>query len=178
MEKDNAKVYIYGKIGYDKSKSADDGVVTSHMVIKDILGFVDSGLTEIDIFIDSMSAENEDIFELLTFFKLIPAKINIYALGSIMNEAVWLLFGATGKRVVSRLSRLKICEVTDSSGFVSVNSAETYYQAYREIRRELVKIISNRAGCSEKELTNLLEKNDYYIEPEEAKRMGLIDEII
>ena len=185
MQFSSNDIFIYGKIGIEKDDEPnrvsleESEIISSHSIMKSIIDKIESGADEINIYINSLTAEIEDILELLAFIGLVDIPINVYCLGSIASYSSWLLFLASGKRYVARTALIKTCDFIDSSGYMGQSEFESYCSVRKIVRDSILERISNRSKLSVEDIEAFLfTPRIKSLSTEELLNHGLIDEIL
>ena len=91
--------------------------------------------------------------------------------------AVILCSGTKGKRKALRRSRTMIHQPSTYSGYSQATDIEIEAKEINSLKRELYEIISENTGQTYDKVYNDSER-DYWMTASEAKKYGMIDEII
>ncbi len=109
--------------------------------------------------------------------RFMPCEINTYCIGQAASMAALLLAAGTkGKRFALPNSRIMIHQ---PSGGIGGTSADIVLQA-EEILKLKERLALVMAECTDKTVETILEdsERDFYMNPEEARKYGLIDEVV
>ena len=178
----NSKVYdIPTKMLEDRivflNEEIDSDVANS--IIMQLLWLASDNPDEpIDLYIKSPGGSVYDGLALKDIIHKIPCKVNTIAIGMVASMGAYLLSAGTGVRKALRNSRIMIHSVSSGTrGTIidmQVDLKETEY-----LNDKLMKDMSefSKGKMSIEDVEKYCQR-DYYMSPEDAKDLGLIDEII
>jgi ATP-dependent Clp protease protease subunit len=148
------------------------------------LKIVYKGMYELDyspkpikIFIDSSGGSIYSCFGLLSLMKCSKTPIHTYVTGSAMS-AGFLILICGHKRFGYELSTLLYHQVTLLSEGKS-KELEDDCMEMKRLQSKMESIILERTNITRKKLKEIYsQKKEWYMDAEEAKRMGVIDDVI
>lgn len=159
------------------------GDVTEHSisnVIAQMLYLANTNNSPIHLLISTYGGSVDEMFSLYDIIKFLPCPVHTVALGKVMSAGVLILAaGVKGKRLMGASSRIMMHSV---SGGTYGNVFEVDNQA-REIRRLhdlMVSALTKETKMTKEQVEDIVmsTKLDYYVTPQQALKMGIIDKII
>ncbi len=156
--------------------------VTEHSisnVIAQMLHLANINRNPIYLVVSTYGGSIDEMFSLYDLIKFLPCPVHTVALGKVMSAGVLLLAaGVKGKRLMGASARIMIHPL---SGGIVGNVFEMEHET-KEARR-LQELMAARLVKETKMTPKLVEsimkpRLDYYLTPEEAVKLGIIDKII
>ncbi len=133
---------------------------------------------DIKIYIDSPGGSVYSGLGLLDVMDYITPDIMTVNTGLAASmAAVFLCSGSAGKRKALRRSRTMIHQPLGYGGFQQASDMEIDAKEIVSLKKELYEVISERTGQSYDRVHKDIDRN-YWMNAEEAKKYGMIDEII
>lgn len=130
----------------------------------------------INIIINSDGGDVYEALGMIDYIQSLNIKVNTICRGRAMSAAALLLCAGTGVRAVSKNSTIMFHEM--SSGIYGKSSdMKANVQHMEKLEEILVSIMSDNSNKDEKFWKDKTIK-DYYLSPEEALELGVIDSII
>lgn len=166
---ENRIVYLSGPVN---SMSSDS-------VIMQLLWLAsDNDEKDIKLYIKSPGGSVDDGRAIKNVMDTLPCKVNTIAMGSVASMGAYLLAAGTGERKALADSRIMIHSV--SAGLEG--AFPDMKMTYEEIQYTQESVLKQMAGFTKgktslEEMKRLCER-DYYMGPERALELGLIDKII
>jgi ATP-dependent Clp protease protease subunit len=149
-------------------------------VIAQLLHLANLNRNPIYLVVSTYGGSVDEMFSLYDIIKFLPCPVHTVALGKVMSAGVLLLAsGVKGKRLVGASARIMIHPI---SGGVLGNIFELENQT-KEAKR-LQALMVNALVKETKMTKEQVEKDfmrpmlDYYLTPEEAIKLGIVDRII
>lgn len=180
LESNGMSVDIFSKLLDDRiiflSTEVDDYVCN---IIKAQLLYLEmESDKDIKIYIDSGGGSVYSGLGLLDVMDFVKPDISTVNTGLAASmAAVILCSGTKGKRKALRRSRTMIHQPSTYSGYSQATDIEIEAKEINSIKRELYEIISENTGQTYDKVYKDSER-DYWLNSNEAKKYGLIDEII
>lgn len=148
-------------------------------VIAQLVGLANINRSPIYLIVSTYGGSVDEMFSLYDTMKFLPCPVYTIALGKVMSAGVLLLSaGVKGKRMIGRNARIMIHPVsggTFGNVFETVNSAEEM----KRLHDQLVKALSLETSMTEKNIEVIMKKGfDYFIDAEEAIKLGIVDKLI
>ena len=150
---------------------------TSNIIISELLYLDSINNEDISIYINSPGGEVNSGLAIYDTMNYIKSDVKTIAVGMAASMAAFLLScGTKGKRYALTNSEIMIHQPL---GGVNGQATEIKIACERilKLKKELNEILSKNTNKSLKEIENDTER-DYYMDAIEAKKYGLIDEII
>lgn len=130
----------------------------------------------INIVINSDGGDVYEALGMIDFMQSLNVKVNTICRGRAMSAAALLLCAGTGKRAASKNSTIMFHEM--SSGIYGKSSdMKANVQHMEKLEEILVEIMSQNSN-KDKKFWKETTLKDYYISPEDALGLGVIDSII
>lgn len=171
IDVDSSTIYLFGDI-------ADGTLFDFTLKIKAILHMRDDAKKNdpLNIVINSDGGDVYEALGMIDFMQSLNVKINTICRGRAMSAAALLLCAGTGTRAASKNSTIMFHEI--SSGIYGKSSdMKANVQHTEKLEEILINIITEN---SKKDSLFWRDKilKDYYLSPEEALDLGVIDNII
>jgi ATP-dependent Clp protease protease subunit len=171
IDVESSTLYMFGDIA--------DGTLYDFMLrIKAILHMRDEEKKNnpINIIINSDGGDVYEALGMIDFIQSLNVKVNTICRGRAMSAAALLLCSGTGVRAASKNSTIMFHEM--SSGIYGKSSdMKANVQHMEKLEEVLVQIMSENSNKDAKFWKETTLK-DYYLSPEEALGLGVIDSII
>lgn len=149
------------------------------MVVAQLLHLASINHKPISLVISTYGGSVDEMFTLYDTIKFLPCPVHTIALGKVMSAGVLLLAsGAKGKRMIGRNARIMIHPV---SGGVSGNVFEVINDTkeHKRLQDQMVAAIVKETKASRVEIEKIMKSgHDFYLLPEQAVKMGIVDKII
>lgn len=131
---------------------------------------------DLTVLLDSGGGDAYSMFSIIDFMESLPVKVNIIARGRAMSAGAMLLASATGTRSAGKRTTIMVHEgFTMQSGKSSdIKAASKHMSRIEDFCNDMLGERTNKSSEWWQENT----KTDYYMSAEEAKEIGLIDEVI
>lgn len=171
LDVDSSTIYLFGDI-------ADGTLYDFTLKIKAILHMRDETKNNdpINIVINSDGGDVYEALGMIDYMQSLNVKVNTICRGRAMSAAALLLCSGTGTRAASKNSTIMFHEM--SSGIYGKSSdMKANVQHMEKLEEILVSIMSENSKKDEKFWKDKTIK-DYYLSPEEALELGVIDKII
>jgi ATP-dependent Clp protease protease subunit len=168
------KVMFYGPVNEKTSSDFIANLITLH-------DRLDEG-EEIEVYLSTSGGNTDDMFAIIDLMNIIKKDrdIKIICIGKTMSAGVLLACSGTKKkRFSTKNTRFMIHEVVFDSGGGSTSYNNHEFNEARCIQDMYVKSIAANTKLTEKKILKLIEGgHHHYFTAEEAKKYGIIDEII
>lgn len=149
------------------------------MVVAQMLHFAGQNADPINLVISTYGGSVDEMFMLYDTMKFLPCPVHTIALGKVMSAGVLLLASGTkGKRMIGKNARIMIHPV---SGGVMGNVFEVVNDTkeHKRLQDQMVSAIVKETKCTRTEIEKIMKSgHDYYVLPEQAVKMGIVDTII
>lgn len=133
---------------------------------------------DIDFYINSPGGSVYDGYAIKDVIDTLPCKVNTIGTGMCASMGAYLLSAGTGTRKATKNCRIMIHSVSSGTRG-TIHDMEIDYIESKYLDDKLMVDIANfTKGKSTLEDIKAKTKRDYYMDPDEAKQMGLIDEKI
>jgi len=165
---DNRIIYVNGIFDEDMVKDVFEKIVILEKKNpkKDIL-----------IIIDSYGGYCHSFLGIHDIIQMCRCDVATLCIGKAMSAAQFLLMSGTkGKRFSSKNARIMMHELS-SGVYGKLSDMEVEMEENKVIQDTLEKLIIQHTGLTKSKIKSLME-NDSYFSPEEAKGLGIIDEVI
>jgi len=121
----------------------------------------------------------DEMMSLYDVIKFLPCEIRTIALGKVMSAGILLLAaGEKGHRLIGRSARLMI---HPAAGAIQGNVYELVAEVneMKRVQDLMVTSLKRETKMSDKDLKAIMQVgHDYYLTPEQAVRLGIVDKII
>lgn len=149
------------------------------LVVAQLLHLASLSHSPISLVISTYGGSVDEMFTLYDTIKFLPCPVHTIALGKVMSAGVLLLAsGAKGKRMIGRNARIMIHPV---SGGVMGNVFEVINDTneHRRLQDQMVCAIVRETKATKSEIEKIMKSgHDFYLLPEQAVKMGIVDKII
>lgn len=158
------------------------GDVTEHniaAVIAQLLHLGNSSSRPIHLVISTYGGSIDEMFSLYDTIKFLPCPVHTVGLGKVMSAGVLLLAsGVKGKRLIGSSARVMMHPV---SGGIFGNVFEIINETkeHKRLHDLMVAALEKETKMTPKTLNGIMNSgSDYYVTPEEAIKLGIVDKII
>lgn len=149
------------------------------MVVAQMLHLAGQNRDPINLVISTYGGSVDEMFMLYDTIKFLPCPVHTIALGKVMSAGVLVLAsGAKGKRMIGKNARIMIHPV---SGGVMGNVFEVVADTkeHKRLQEQMVSAIIKETKCTRVDIEKIMKSgHDYYVLPEQAVKMGIVDTII
>jgi len=162
-------VYLFGEVNE----------MSANVVIMQLLWLQsDDPTADINLYINSPGGSVSQGLAIFDVIKRISCKVNTICVGQACSMGAFLLSAGTGVRKASQNSRIMMHSVGGGYGG-QYHDMKVDFKELEYFQNKMIDYISSftNGKLSVDELKEKTER-DYYISPEEAIEMGLIDEIL
>lgn len=159
------------------------GDVTEHSIstiIAQMLYLANTNSNPIHLLVSTYGGSADEMFSLYDLIRFLPCPVHTVALGKVMSAGVLLLAaGVKGKRLMGASSRIMMHPVS-SGGFGNIFEMENLALEHRRLHDLMVARLVKETKLTEREVKDTImdPKLDYFVTPEQALQMGIIDRII
>ena len=170
------------------SSATDDRLVVLHgevnehsisNVIVQLLQLANQNHKPIYLVISTYGGSVDEMFSLYDTIKFLPCPIHTIALGKVMSAGVLLLAaGVKGKRMIGRSARIMIHPI--SGGVLgNVFEAMNEMKEFERLQDLMVTALMSETTLKKEEVDELMKAGyDFFLTPEQAVKMGIVDKII
>lgn len=167
---------------------ADDRLVILHgevneqsisNVIVQMLHLSNQNHKPIHLIISTYGGSVDEMFSLYDTIKFLPCPVHTIALGKVMSAGVLLLAsGVKGKRMIGKSARIMIHPI--SGGLIgNVFEAMNEMKEFERLQDLMVSALMSETKLKKEEIDKLMKAgHDFFLTPEEAIQMGVVDKII
>jgi len=167
---------------------ADDRLVVLHgevnehsisSVIVQLLHLANQNHKPIHLVISTYGGSVDEMFSLYDTIKFLPCPVHTIALGKVMSAGVLLLAsGVKGKRMIGRSARIMIHPI--SGGVLgNVFEAMNEMKEFERLQDLMVSALMSETTMKKEEIDKLMKAgHDFFVTPEQAIKMGIVDKII
>lgn len=171
---------IYSRLLKDRivflGTQVDDGVANSIIAQLLFLQMEDSK-KDINLYINSPGGSVTAGLAIYDTMQFLTCDVNTYCIGMAASMgAVLLAAGARGKRYALPNSDIMIHQVSGGAQGTASDVERTVEFMFK-LKKRLIKILAHHTGKDE-ETVKIDSDRDYYMTAEEAKRYGLVDEVV
>ena len=149
------------------------------LVVAQLLHLASLNNKPIHLVISTYGGSVDEMFTLYDTIKFLPCPVHTIALGKVMSAGVLLLAsGAKGKRMIGRNARIMIHPV---SGGVAGNVFEVINDTkeHKRLQDQMVSAIVKETKASRADIEKIMKSgHDFYLLPDAAVKMGIVDKII
>ena len=166
---DSRIVVLYGGVS-EQSISA---------VIYQLLYLANQNHKPIHLVVSTYGGSVDEMFSLYDTIKFLPCPVHTIALGKVMSAGVLLLAsGVKGKRLIGSSARLMLHPI--SGGFYgNVFESMSETEEFKRLQALMVSSLKNETGMSTEQIEKIMKAgHDYYVNPQEALKLGIVDKII
>lgn len=171
---------IYSRLLKDRiiflGTAIDDGVANS--VIAQLLFLqMDDGKKDINLYINSPGGSVTAGLAIYDTMQFLTCDVNTYCIGMAASMgAVLLSAGAKGKRYALPNSDIMIHQVSGGAQGTASDVERTVEFMYK-LKKRLIHILAVHTGKSDEQVGHDSDR-DYYMNADEAKNYGLVDEVV
>jgi len=148
-------------------------------VIVQLLYLANQSHDPIYFVLSTYGGASDEMMSLYDVIKFLPCEVHTIALGKVMSAGILLLAaGAKGRRCIGRSARLMIHPASGSfEGNVYELAAEI--DERRRVQHLMVSSLKRETKMTDKDLKEIMTLgHDYYLTPERAIKLGIVDKII
>ena len=186
----NSKATVVDDAYYisNASAAADDRLVVLHgevnehsisSVIVQLLHLANQNHKPIHLVISTYGGSVDEMFSLYDTIKFLPCPVHTIALGKVMSAGVLLLAsGVKGKRMIGRSARIMIHPI--SGGLIgNVFEAMNEMKEFERLQELMVSALMSETKLKKEDIDKLMKAgHDFFLTPEQAIEMGIVDRII
>lgn len=171
---------IYSRLLKDRiiflGTAVDDGVANS--IIAQLLFLqMEDGKKDINIYINSPGGSVTAGLAIYDTMQFLTCDVNTYCIGMAASMgAVLLAAGSKGKRFALPNSDIMIHQVSGGAQGTASDVERTVEYMYK-LKKRLIRILAHHTGKPAEQVQHDSDR-DYYMNPEEAKAYGLVDEVV
>lgn len=158
------------------------GEVNEHSisnVIVQLLYLANQNHKPIYLVLSTYGGAADEMMSLYDVIKFLPCEIHTIALGKVMSAGILLLAaGEKGHRCIGRSARLMI---HPAAGGIEGNVFELMAEVseMKRVQDLMVSSLKRETKMTDKDLSAIMQVGyDYYMTPEQAIKMGIVDKII
>jgi ATP-dependent Clp protease protease subunit len=166
---DSRIVVLYGGVS-EQSISA---------VIYQLLYLANQNHKPIHLVVSTYGGSVDEMFSLYDTIRFLPCPVHTIALGKVMSAGVLLLAsGVKGKRMIGSSARLMMHPI--SGGFYgNVFESMSETAEFKRLQDLMVNSLQKESSMTKEQIENIMKSgHDYYVTPEEAIKLGIVDRII
>jgi ATP-dependent Clp protease protease subunit len=149
------------------------------LVVAQMLHLASQNRKPIYLVISTYGGSVDEMFTLYDTIKFLPCPVRTIALGKVMSAGVLLLAsGAKGTRMIGKSARIMMHPV---SGGAMGNVFEVMNDAkeQKRLQDQMVEAITNETKCTKLQIEKIMSSgHDFFLLPEQAVKMGIVDIII
>ena len=157
----------------------DVNEVSISLVVAQLLHLASQNHKPIHLVISTYGGSVDEMFTLYDTIKFLPCPVHTIALGKVMSAGVLLLAtGAKGKRMIGKNARVMIHPI---SGGVGGNVFEVMNESkeHKRMQDQMVDAIVRETKATKSQIEKIMKSgHDFYLLPEQAVSMGIVDKII
>ena len=149
------------------------------LVVAQLLVYASQSHKPISLIISTYGGSVDEMFTLYDTIKFLPCPVHTIALGKVMSAGVLLLAsGVKGKRMIGRNARIMIHPVSgghQGNVFEVMNDTKEH----KRLQDQMVSAIVKETKCPREDIEKIMTAgHDYYLLPEQAIKLGIVDKII
>lgn len=166
---DSRIVVLYGGVS-EQSISA---------VIYQLLYLANQNHKPIHLVVSTYGGSVDEMFSLYDTIRFLPCPVHTIALGKVMSAGVLLLAsGVKGKRLIGSSARLMMHPI--SGGFYgNVFESMSETTEFKRLQDLMVGALQKESSMTKEKIEQIMKSgHDYYVTPEEAIKLGIVDKII
>lgn len=147
----------------------------SHVVVQ-LLQLANQNHKPIHLVISTYGGSVDEMFSLYDTIKFLPCPVHTIALGKVMSAGVLLLAsGVKGKRLIGRSARIMIHPISGGL-YGNVFEAMNEVKEHERLQSLMTDALQKETKMSRDEIEKIMKAgHDYYLTPEEAIKMGIVD---
>lgn len=158
------------------------GDVTEHSisnVIAQLLHLANVSREPIYLVVSTYGGSIDEMFSLYDTIKFLPCPVHTVGLGKVMSAGVLLLASGTkGKRMMGARARIMMHSVLGGA-YGNVFEVENQTREHRRLHDLMVSTIISETKMTRKQVERIMDpKLDFFLTPEEAVELGIVDKII
>jgi ATP-dependent Clp protease protease subunit len=160
--------------------SGDVNEHTISSIITQLISLASSNSSApIHLIVSTYGGSVDEMFSLYDTIKFLPCPVYTIALGKVMSAGVLLLASGTkGKRMIGKNARIMIHSI---SGAAHGNIFEVMNDS-KEMQRQqdlMMSALLSESKMTQPQIEKIMKMgHDYYLTPEEAIKLGIVDKII
>lgn len=133
----------------------------------------------IKLFISTYGGSVDEMFSLYDTLRLLDAPVHTFGLGKIMSAGVLLLSaGVKGSRLIGSHARVMMHSLSAES-FGTIFHLKNDVQEYSRMQSLIEKAIMKETKIKLTELRKIMSSGpDFYITPEHAVKLGIVDRVV
>jgi len=133
----------------------------------------------IHLVVSTYGGSVDEMFSLYDTIKFLPCPVHTIALGKVMSAGVLLLAsGVKGKRMIGSSARLMMHPISGGfygNVFESVNETNEH----KRLHHLMTTALQDETKMSVEQIESIMKSgHDYYLTPEDAIKLGIVDKII
>jgi ATP-dependent Clp protease protease subunit len=147
----------------------------SHVIVQ-LLQLANQNHKPIHLVISTYGGSVDEMFSLYDTIKFLPCPVHTIALGKVMSAGVLLLAsGVKGKRLIGKSARIMIHPISGGV-YGNVFEAINEVKEHERLQSLMAEALQKETKMSREEIDNIMKAgHDWYLTPEEAIRMGIVD---
>ena len=147
----------------------------SHVIVQ-LLQLANQNHKPIHLVISTYGGSVDEMFSLYDTIKFLPCPVHTIALGKVMSAGVLLLAsGVKGKRLIGRSARIMIHPISGGL-YGNVFEAMNEVKEHERLQRLMTDALLKETKMSRDQIERIMKAgHDYYLTPEEAITMGIVD---
>ena len=148
-------------------------------VIVQLLHLANQNHRPIHLVISTYGGSVDEMFSLYDTIKFLPCPVHTIALGKVMSAGVLLLAsGVKGKRMIGSSARIMIHPI--SGGVLgNVFEAMNEMKEFERLQTLMVSALINETQMKKEEIDKLMKAgHDFFLTPQQAVKVGIVDKII
>jgi len=152
---------------------------TAHNLITYINGQIyGSNIKKLRILISSPGGDVDSAIRIYSYLKALSIEIETIALSQI-DSAANIIYSAGAKRIAIKGCRFFLHEGTFTTGTqtTTLHNHEEVLAIFKELLKKHINILAKETGKEDKEINKLLQRSSI-LSAEEAKKLGLVHEIL
>jgi ATP-dependent Clp protease protease subunit len=133
----------------------------------------------INLVISTYGGSIDEMFSLYDTIKFLPCPVHTVALGKVMSAGVLLLAsGVKGKRMIGKSARIMVHPVSGDV-FGNIFEAMNEINELHRLQQLMETSLSHETNMNIEDVKKIMHAgHDYFMTPEEAVRLGIVDKII
>lgn len=150
----------------------------SHVIVQ-LLQLANQNHKPIHLVISTYGGSVDEMFSLYDTIKFLPCPVHTIALGKVMSAGVLLLAsGVKGKRMIGKSARIMIHPISGGV-FGNVFEAANEVHEHKRLQALMVEALSKETRLTKEQIEGIMKAgHDYYITPDQAIQMGIVDKYI
>lgn len=148
-------------------------------VVYQLLYLANQNHKPIHLVVSTYGGSVDEMFSLYDTIRFLPCPVHTIALGKVMSAGVLLLAsGVKGKRLIGSSARLMMHPI--SGGFYgNVFESMSETAEFKRLQDLMVNSLQKESKMTKEQIENIMKSgHDYYVTPEEAVKLGIVDKII